>query len=58
MGGDLSLHAALFSKRLWHQLTEKLETCVKDPVFVPILPEMYEKFIQDFALKVRYSLGS
>ena len=44
--------ADLHSRRLWHQLTDKLEIVVDDAAFFPILIEMYDKCIHEFALKV------
>ena len=42
----------LHSRRLWHQLTDKLELVVNDHGFATVMVELYPKFIYEFATKV------
>lgn len=44
----------LYHKKLWHQLTHKLQAVVKLPVFRQgdVLVQLYERFITDFELKL------
>lgn len=51
---DISDLASLYQKKLWHQLTLKLEECYSKPAFnqgtLPV--DLYQNFISDFGHKI------
>jgi 26S proteasome regulatory subunit N9 len=52
LAADLSRIAEDYRGKLWHQLTQKLETIVANPAFSRELVDFYSKFIHSFATKL------
>jgi 26S proteasome regulatory subunit N9 len=56
LGQDYQEIASLFDKKLWHQLTVKLETFVRNPIFISgngltEVVDLYHKFIKELYTK-------
>lgn len=54
LADDLSELAGLYERKLWHQLTLKLEECSSKPAFQEgdVLVQLYDGFVDGFALKL------